>query len=324
MLANRLAALGHDVRLRVLQRSGPLQDALDDVELEFSHPLALPDARRADVIVSGFTNTEVAHASIQRWGGHGRGATRWVAASHSMPPDTGRLYSRSLRTLVRRADAVVALNDDHATALARIERIRERLVVIPNGTEMALRRPAISLGGPLRVGVIGRLEPVKGVDRLLPAMAALGRFEEWNLDVYGDGSQFDDLRETAVALGLPVTWHGWADDVRRALDSLHVLVLPSRSEAMPMAVLEAMARGVAVAAPPVGGLRTLLAAGRGIVLSEDPSAWPHTFAQLLNDREGLVRIAEEAQNRVSPMYTAEAMVTGYVRVFSQLLRGGGK
>src|SRR5207244_1930676 len=93
--------------------------------------------------------------------------------------------------------------------------------------------------GPLRIGCLARLSPEKGLDTLIEALDLLRGVE---LILVGDGPERRSLEQLARELGVAdrVTFSGWRDDARSALSQLDVVVLPSRSEGLPLVIIEAM------------------------------------------------------------------------------------
>jgi glycosyltransferase involved in cell wall biosynthesis len=308
LLANGLAARGHSVTVVTLQEAGPLAAQLGpDVALVQSRALGGRFPGPAGSVITGCTNTEAAFAWTARL--RSRGSLRWLAVSHSWP-GTGALYPRPLRVLLRRADAVGALTSAHADAIRRSEGLKRSPLVLPNGVELtAGTRPEPTPGGPTRLGYVGRLERVKGLDRLLRALSHVPA-DRWTLDVYGDGSERAALESLARELELSVRWHGFVADVPRALAALDLLVIPSRSEALPMVALEALAAGVLVAAAPVGALPEVLADG-GVCLAADEEHWPEQLRRLLEDPAGRIRLARSAAEAVRSRWSVDAMVERY-------------
>jgi glycosyltransferase involved in cell wall biosynthesis len=231
----------------------------------------------------------------------------------------GHLYRWPLRFALRRADALGALTPGHAARLLAADGLTAAPTSVPNGTDVTapLRPPRV---GPVRVGCVGRLEPVKGVDLLLRAMARVpGR--AWSLHVYGDGSERFALERLANELSLDVTWHGWTSDVATAMGSLDMLVIPSRSEALPMAALEAMACGVTVAAAPVGALPELLS-DVGVVLPQQPAQWSEELHRLIEDRAEQERLAAAGQRFVRERFGVASMLDAYESLLSSVVGAG--
>jgi glycosyltransferase involved in cell wall biosynthesis len=145
---------------------------------------------------------------------------------------------------------------------------RDRVHVVPNGVDV----PAFP-SGPAgrtvpRVGALGRLTEQKGFDVLVEAVRRLVA-DGTRLEVVIGGAGRDDARLRAAAAGLPVTFPGFVTDVRGFLAGLDVFCLPSRREALPLVLLEAMAEGLPCVATDVGDV----AAAVGRTPFSPPGRW---------------------------------------------------
>jgi len=106
------------------------------------------------------------------------------------------------------------------------------------------------------VGVIGLIHPDKGQDLLLEAarLAPLGRIRFFG-NTSGQTAFRKKLEKQAASLPTgSVEFRGWTDNVGAALGGLHVLVVPSRREALARVIMEAFAAGVPVVAAESGGI----------------------------------------------------------------------
>jgi glycosyltransferase involved in cell wall biosynthesis len=192
----------------------------------------------------------VRKASVLRWArAHG---AHTVLHLHAVEFDTyldRELGRRALPRLVENADRVVVLSPWWQRRLAR-EQVPTH--VIPNPLPPDLERVA-SAGarretgdGPLRVLVMTRLVPGKGVELALRAAAGMG--EDVQLTVAGDGPRASALARLAQKLGVAVRFSGWVRDATK--DELfaehHVLCHASGRDAAPMVVVEALARALPV------------------------------------------------------------------------------
>lgn len=121
-------------------------------------------------------------------------------------------------------------------------------------------------GGALRLVTVGSMaQPYKGIDVLVKATAALAEKLPVELHVIGDGMYRRSYEVLSERLGLRgrVHFHGQLAAgvaVRRQLDDADVFVLASRTEGLPRALIEAMARQLPCVATPVGGVPELLPA----------------------------------------------------------------
>jgi len=109
---------------------------------------------------------------------------------------------------------------------------------------------------PWAFASVGRLEPVKGVDLLLAALAAaLGGAPDWRLNIYGRGPQRDYLEACAGHQGIANRVHfaGFVSRLDEIWEQNHLLVSAAIDEGVPMTIPEAMLRGRPVLATRIGG-----------------------------------------------------------------------
>lgn len=110
----------------------------------------------------------------------------------------------------------------------------------------------------LQMAFVARLDSNKGLDLLLEALATTSwSRREWGLGVFGDGSHRDYYAQLAAYYGLAtqVQFHGHVPDIRAIWHKHHLMVLSSRSEGVPLVMVEAMLCGRPVLITDVGGIR---------------------------------------------------------------------
>jgi glycosyltransferase involved in cell wall biosynthesis len=181
------------------------------------------------------------------------------------------------------ADAVVTVSPDLADKAAALGVAPARIHIIANGVDIqrftpgdkteARRRLGLHEEGPLLLAV-GRLEPVKGYDRLLKAISSMSNVR---LILAGQGSLGNALQQQTRELRIVdrVRFAGPVphDNLAVYFQAADCLVISSHSEGWPTVIHEALACGTPVVAPAVGGIPTALADHRlGIVL---PSGEAH-------------------------------------------------
>lgn len=163
----------------------------------------------------------------------------------------------SVRRLWRRADVILVQNPE--TAALFPADVQSRIVVEPNAgiAETEIRQHVDHLtDGPLRAVFAARVIAWKG---LFTALEALATFEGRNihLQVFGSGPDLARARRLAARLGVSdrVVFRGHVDraEVLSALDEADVFLLPSQHDEGPLAVVEAMARGVRPVVLNLGG-----------------------------------------------------------------------
>lgn len=131
-------------------------------------------------------------------------------------------------------------------------------------------------------GLISRLEWLKGIDVVLEALCTdVWAQREWRLRIAGDGPDRAYYEQLAAHLGLGdrVRFLGHRPDVREIWSACHLGLLASRSEGLPLAVVEAMVCGRPVVVSDVGAVRELVVEERHGFIAEAPT--PLSFARAL-------------------------------------------
>jgi len=244
-----------------------------------------------------------------------------------------RLYYHIDNWCLARYDHVITVSPklvEHCRGLGIPE---NRLTYIPNAIdpdEYPLRQNTTDArrksGIPddrLVIGVVGRLSPEKGIDRAIHTLAQLR--QQWpnaELHLIGDGPDREKLETLTRGLGLrrAVRFWGWQQQAQRFYEMMDVLLLPSHTEGLPNAVLEAMATGVPVAATHVGGVADLLDHGRcGMILNQDQSTWADRIAYLLASADRREQIAQLARTRIENHYTFEHRMAKVFGVYQHVM-----
>ncbi len=250
-------------------------------------------AHRVDLLHAHFSNLPASVARV---------AARFTGLPYTVTAHASDIYVDNPRLGWNLAGAslVVACNRRNAAYLRRrFPRLRREIAYAYHGLD--LREfpdpgPRPEPTGPLRMLLVARLEPVKGVDRLLEACALLRRRGvRLRARVVGDGSQRAALRRRAAELGLggTVAFLGALpqERLRREFRRAHVLVQPSvvtaegQFDNLPNSVLEAMALRVPVVVSRIGALPEAVRNGWNGLLTAP------------GDVEGLARALESLRGR---------------------------
>jgi glycosyltransferase involved in cell wall biosynthesis len=203
------------------------------------------------------------------------------------------VWQRRVASSLRAASHVVVLGEGWRHFLIERAGLDEsRVSVVRNAIAQPLARPRPE-GEMTHLLFLGRLGERKGVPDLLAALASRPlSCRRWRATLAGDGevAHFAGLVGRAGLAGR-ISLPGWVgrDEAARLLASADVLVLPSHDEALPMAVIEAMAHGVPVIATPVGVL--------GEILLNDSNALVVRPGDTGGLAEALVRLIDDAPLR---------------------------
>ena len=184
-----------------------------------------------------------------------------------------RAVDRALRPVT---DMWIGNSEDVADFVVRAHGApRERVHVIRNGIDTEVFHPGETPrrqgSGPVRIGSVGRLIPVKGFDVLVEAARRLTPDLDAEYVVVGEGPERAALERQAA--GLPVRFPGGLhapSAVADFLRTLDVFVLPSRSEGLPNVVLEAAACGLPVVSTRAPGIEG--AAADAVLVEPDDAA----------------------------------------------------
>jgi glycosyltransferase involved in cell wall biosynthesis/peptidoglycan/xylan/chitin deacetylase (PgdA/CDA1 family) len=227
------------------------------------------------------------------------------AAEVSAANPPARARTRLLGHALRRASATVAVSQATAVALERSFGLCG-VGVVPNPAPVAATRsaPPRAAGRPVRALYLGGfLNPVKGGDVLLEAVSLLPR-DSVELVMAGPGTP--PAGHDRVA-----TWRGWLDGPKKeaALAEADILVLPSLSEGLPVALLDGLANGLAVLATRVGGIPEVCEDEREalLVAPGDPRALAGALARLAEDGELRRRLGGAGRARAERMSTGSVL-----------------
>jgi phosphatidylinositol alpha-1,6-mannosyltransferase len=220
--------------------------------------------------------------------------------------------SAFVRRILNRAASIVAVSEAMRTELVALGLQPDRVVVVrlalqlsapPEGDRATLRR-RVGLEERMTLLFLGRLSHVKGPDVLMNAMSR-GLLEETNsqLVFVGGGNMEDSLRETARSIPEGrVHFSGFVphDQISHWLGASDLLVMPSRSEGLPVALIEALSFGIPVVASSVGGIPEIVnAANAGwLVPPEDPRALEQALREALADAPRRERRGESGRTLV--------------------------
>jgi glycosyltransferase involved in cell wall biosynthesis len=228
---------------------------------------------------------------------------------------------------------IIAVSGTEAHALKSLCAHGGRLEVIPNGVEIPSRldSPDTRLAGPLKVVHVSRFVFQKNSGLLLDVISSLrqmGRLDAFEFLLLGDGPGRAEFEAGVASRGLGqwVKLLGAVANPAPYLGGAFCFVSTSRWEGLPLALLEAMARGVPVIASDVPGNQDAvtdretgflydlaapgLAAERLVQLADDPTLW-----------EQMVRAARERAERE---FSVEAMADATLRLYSLSGRAGKK
>lgn len=205
----------------------------------------------------------------------------------------------------------------------------DKIGVIHNGVDTARfePRPPKPKNGRFAIAGMGRLSPsnVKNFPLLLRSAARLvGEGLDVEVRIAGGGPEAVSLRAIAKELGIDDRVHllDYIEDVPSFLADIDVFVLSSDIDAMPNALLEAMAAGRACVATRVGGVPEIIGEGEAgiIVPPRDESAMTQSIGALLRDDDRRHRVGENARKRILDVFDTQKMYDRYEQLYREVAR----
>ncbi len=351
-LASQSRTLGMNVTIAALKNSSNPNTELAEAARRAGLPtLTVPCGGRFDAGVTDMLTEEIRKRGVQlihshnyksnyyaRYAASWTGAA-WVVTNHGRRAGFKLLaYAMLDALLVRKAGRVVAVSPRIEAQLSTLGIKRERLSVIDNGVDfnrfsaLPLKADAGRLLGisddAYVIGTVGALTEEKGHKYLLQAVSNLRKTIPGVVCLLvGDGPERARLESMAQELGIAdgVVFAGRRDDVPSLLPRFDLFVLPSLSEGLPMALLEAQAARVPAIATGVGAIPTVIQDGiTGLVVPPgDARSLADAILCSQGDTDKARDRALKGYERVREHYSAEKMAQEYLELYRGIIRSGG-
>ncbi|MFY9854182.1 MAG: glycosyltransferase [Terracidiphilus sp.] len=328
---------GHDPRVYAIASLGPLGERMraDGFAVVANLGQHLTDATRSFFRTFKESRPDVVHLHnptptvYAAMAARMAGVPSIVSTRHSLvgPP---RRFIAELKYGVAATccDWIVGICDATANNMRSIHSVSPRKIVrIYNGA-VPLERVAKELW-PTKEGFtlvyVGRLEPVKNHALLLHAFqVALGSMPALRLWMVGDGSERGALESLAAELGIgpQITFWGQQFDVAPFFCAADAFIMSSKSEGLPMSLLQAFSLGLPTIVTDVGGMAEavrLAQAGFTVPVS-DPAGMSAAILQLATNDAERQRFSSNATVAFQARFTLQAMADAYMSLYRNTAR----
>jgi glycosyltransferase involved in cell wall biosynthesis len=252
------------------------------------------------------------HGALQRWRGSRRRLTKvaWERACRIAMP--------------RKVVLHLTAEQERDESMARFP--GRETVVIPNGVTIPRRLAPQPGDGTMRLGFIGRLDPKKGIERLVDAVGLL-RDEQLivKLALAGSGEAFyeDALKGRVRKMGLEpqVTFVGQVSGQakRHFFEAIDLAVVPSHTENFGIVVAEALAHSVPVVASKGMPWQRLEERGCGLWVDNSPASIAHAIRQMTS--APLAEMGRRGREWMIEEFSWERVARDMCEVYSTLLFG---
>lgn len=223
------------------------------------------------------------------------------------------------QTIVKDADVVVGLTNDERKHF----KIAKRLEIIPNFSSMDIKQ--YSTCNAKRVISVGRLTPVKGLERLLKIWKIVNsKHPDWHLDIFGNGSLKNELIYYANENNIKnIILRGIAHDISQEYANSSIFVLSSYYEGFSLVILEAMMHGVpCIAFDCPNGPRSIIQNNQcGFLIEDgDNSLFAEKLCELIENQNLRKKFSTAAIER-SKLFNIEVIMKQWKFLFESLLDG---
>lgn len=280
-------------------------------------------------VVNGFDKTSNAMVVLASW--LSRGLATVVCSVLGMVSGFTGWWNHVQRMTFQLADGVVACSDALAVkCLQQAPFIEGRLVRIHNAIpvnefRMKYALPETKPRDVFYLGVVNALySPIKGLEYAIRALSIVrkGRLDA-RLKVFGEGPLRPSIEQLADELGIgdAVEFVGHVADMEAHLEHLDVLLIPSLSEGLPLALLEAAAVGLPAIASAVGGVPEVVkdeVTGL-LVPSGDIQALASAIRRLASDPVLVLEMGRNARQRVEQSFDVWKTTKEYLCFYDELI-----
>ncbi|EHY0929117.1 glycosyltransferase family 4 protein [Vibrio parahaemolyticus] len=219
---------------------------------------------------------------------------RLVSTYHAGEPSSGKLW------LYDGLDRCSGYLSDHCFAVNKS--IQDKVLCPSQLLNNFVALPSMN-NHYQEISFVGRLSLEKGADQFIELAKAC---PDYRFSIYGDGPERQNLETTAPA---NVIFHGHQTDMNAVWENISVLIISSRFEGLPMAALEAMARGIVVISLKVGRLPDIIQTGKNGFIADDVPVLAlnlqHWMAMEKSQQE---RIRKNARQTIVEQFSTESVI----------------
>jgi glycosyltransferase involved in cell wall biosynthesis len=236
--------------------------------------------------------------------------------------------ARAVDRFLDRASAIIVLGREFEDlVVARVPSAQRRIRLMYNATPSRRARCVpLAAQRKLHLTTLGLLGPNKNTTQLIEALGNLRCRSDWTATIAGNGEVLK-ARAQVIELGIAerVDVPGWIDQnqVQHVLEQTDIFLLPSLSEGVPMAILEAFSFGIPVIATAVNSIPEVVQYGRNglLIPPGDLQALVDAMTRLLEDADLRHRLGQQAFQDHAAFYELTAYTKRLKKVWLEAAAG---
>ena len=244
------------------------------------------------------------------------------------------IYECLDRLSLKKMNAVIAVSNALVNDLLGRNINKNKLYLIHNGINITLYKKKYNkqqlrtkydlAHDDFVIGTIGRLTKIKGQAYLIESLPSiLKTIKNCKVIIAGEGPLREQLTKLISKYNLKqnIRLIGYVDDIHEVLGIIDLFILPSLSEGLPIALLEAMSSGVPSIASAVGGINEIINNNIGgiIITPRDTVAITNAVIKLYKNKEFYNKLKTDGMKIVEDNYSTKKMVEEYINIYSNLL-----
>jgi len=249
-----------------------------------------------------------------------------LAARAAGLPSVATVHGMSSKISFAAATHLISVSEEIKRHLVAQGVSADTISVVYNGyalpDETSAKRPESDRFPVL--GTVARVTPLKGIDDAIRAVAVLkDEFPAISYVVVGDGIGVEPCKQLAHDLGVEdqVQFVGYRKDIETYLARMDLFVFPSLKEGMGIALVEAMAHGLATVATDVGGIPEVITPECGILVPpQSPSELASRVAELLRDTKRREEMGRRAKCRAQTVFSVDSMERRTDEVYRPMIK----
>lgn len=240
------------------------------------------------------------------------------------------IFDSTLKKFARKNGMVVGCCNAVTSFYAKKLELKDsnKIATVENGTETEKKEsPCFSTENKkLKIGYVSYIDELKGWEILANAYMKLSLQEKEKLTIVFAGKIDENEKEKFDSFcnnNPGILYLGYIKNVGATLlPYLDYVALPSRSEGLPMIILESLQAGTPVLATPVGGVPEAVVDGQsGYIVERSPDEWTRTLRRIIFNPVGNRELRKTARKTYESKFTSEIMASKYMEIYKRKIYG---